>query len=528
MVALRAHRTTLLGLSIFVGAICAWLGAAPPATATITSVSVSNQSLAESQSFSGTVATFSTDDPFDTFSATIDWGDGSTQSGPATLNGNSGSVSGNHTYIEDGTYTLNVTVTESGGSPSVKSASASVTVVEADAALVAVSPITVNEGTSFSGPVAHLIDSGSPDPASKFSATIDWGDGTTTVGTVAGSGGNFTISGSHAYADELANGVIKVKVSEAEGNAAIGVQDQINVKDADTLIAHPLTFPASDGIPFNGTVATFLDTSTTAPASGFTATINWGDGSSTRGTVGWSGAMLTVSGSHTYNSPPASYAVNVELTDDSPGTATANAASTASVSPGKPSAVTQGANAVRINGATLNGTVNPDGDATTYSFQFGKTNAYGSGTRHGTVGSGNSGRQVSASISGLTPGTTYHYRVVAGNSKGTTVGADHTFMTIAVVARLKERRNGTFLVVVNAPGRGTADVVVMAGKTVFGHARRTAKRVGRLTILVHPNRRGRRLIKDHRHHVRLRVIVTFTPQHGPATTSTFRGLHVPA
>jgi hypothetical protein len=528
LVVLKALRTWLIGLAIIIVATCVWLDAAAPAEATITSISVSNQSAAENQSFSGTVATFTTDNPFDTFTFLIDWGDGTQVSGTATLNGDSGSVPGSHTYNEDGTYPLKVTITEAGGTPDTQSASASDAVAETDLVVAAVGPMTIGEGTSFSGPVASFIDS-ALDTASQFSATIDWGDGTTTVGTVSGSAGSFTISGSHTYTDELSNSIINVTVSESVPNGTVGpVQDQINVTEGDTLTADPLTLAASDGVPFTGTVATFSDSSTSTPARDFTATVNWGDGTTTSGLVSRSGETLTVSGNHTYNSPPSNYAVNVQLTDNFPGTATATAPSTANVSAGKPSAVTMGANGVMINGATLNGTVNPNGGATSYSFQYGKTTAYGSTTPSSSVGSGNSGRAVSASLSGLTPGTTYHYRVVATSSAGTSVGVDQTFTTRPLVTRLKGRRDGSFLVVLNAPGPGTVDVVVMAGNEPFGHARVRAKHPGRLKILVPPNRSGRRLIKHHRHHTTFRVTVTFTPQTGRATSITFRGLHLPA
>jgi hypothetical protein len=189
--------------------------------------------------------------------------------------------------------------------------------------------------------------------------------------------------------------------------------------------------------------------------------------------------------------------------------------------------VTQGANGVTINSATLNGTVDPNGDATTYSFQYGTTTAYGSTTPSLSAGSGNSGQAVSASVSRLTPGTTYHYRVVATNAEGTTVGADQTFKTVALVTGLKGRRDGSVLVVVIAPAAGTFDVVVIDGNKVFGHARLKAKHAGRFTILVRPNRRGRRLIEHHHHHITLRVTVTFTLQNGRAVSVTFRGLHLP-
>src|SRR5437763_6961064 len=50
--------------------------------------------------------------------------------------------------------------------------------------------------------VASFTDDNLADTASAFTTTIDWGDGTTTSGTVVGSNGSFTIEGAHTYADE--------------------------------------------------------------------------------------------------------------------------------------------------------------------------------------------------------------------------------------------------------------------------------------------------------------------------------------
>src|SRR5947209_6999861 len=77
--------------------------------------------------------------------------------------------------------------------------------------------------------------------------------------------------------------------------------------------------------------------------------------------------------------------------------------------------------------AVLHGTVNPNGSATTYYFQWGLTTAYGlQSTAHGT-GHGSKPVAVRASARGLIPGTAYHYRLVATNRAGTAVGVDHTF-----------------------------------------------------------------------------------------------------
>jgi phosphodiesterase/alkaline phosphatase D-like protein len=83
--------------------------------------------------------------------------------------------------------------------------------------------------------------------------------------------------------------------------------------------------------------------------------------------------------------------------------------------------------------ATLNGTANPNGAATTCEFEYGTTASYG--TRQAVVtnpGSGTSAVPVRAAISGLTPETLYHYRLDCTNTGGTSPGSDHTFRTLPI------------------------------------------------------------------------------------------------
>ena len=82
--------------------------------------------------------------------------------------------------------------------------------------------------------------------------------------------------------------------------------------------------------------------------------------------------------------------------------------------------------------AKLGALVNPGGIQTTYRFEYGPTSAYGSSTPfpEGSVGEGLESHAVWASASGLAPGSTYHYRVVASNELGTVYGPDQTFTTL--------------------------------------------------------------------------------------------------
>jgi hypothetical protein len=94
-----------------------------------------------------------------------------------------------------------------------------------------------------------------------------------------------------------------------------------------------------------------------------------------------------------------------------------------------PAATTNAASSVTSSGATLNGSVNPRGAATTYRFDYGTSTGYGKSTTAGSAGSGTSAVNESAHLSGLAASTTYHYRIEATNSTGTTYGADKTFTT---------------------------------------------------------------------------------------------------
>ncbi len=96
-----------------------------------------------------------------------------------------------------------------------------------------------------------------------------------------------------------------------------------------------------------------------------------------------------------------------------------------------PSGQAQTPTNITAAGATLNGTVNPNDLSTTVTFEYGTTTSYGS-TEPATQSpvTGNAMVNVSAEISGLLPGTTYHYRVKTVNSIGTTYSEDKTFTTL--------------------------------------------------------------------------------------------------
>ena len=96
---------------------------------------------------------------------------------------------------------------------------------------------------------------------------------------------------------------------------------------------------------------------------------------------------------------------------------------------GSPSIATGAATKLSNTSAVLNGTVNPNGHATQYDFIYGPTTAYGATTVVHKVKSGTKAVAVQITVTGLTPGTTYHYRLNAINSAGAVGGADRSFTT---------------------------------------------------------------------------------------------------
>ena len=94
-----------------------------------------------------------------------------------------------------------------------------------------------------------------------------------------------------------------------------------------------------------------------------------------------------------------------------------------------PAVTTAGTSHVTGTSAILHGTVNPNGSSTTYYFQWGLTNGYGDNGKPQSAGGGIKAIAVQQTAGGLIPGTAYHYRLVATNQSGTTVGADRTFTT---------------------------------------------------------------------------------------------------
>jgi Domain of unknown function (DUF4214)/PKD domain len=146
-------------------------------------------------------------------SATVDWGDGT----PTSTGSISGStVSGSHTYAEEGSYPITVTVDDLDGTFTFGQ-----TATVGDAALSATpASFSVAKKTTFTQTVATFTDANPGADVADFTATIDWGDGQTTAGVISvQTSGGFAVQGGHRY-DAKGTYPVIVQVQDAGGSVA--------------------------------------------------------------------------------------------------------------------------------------------------------------------------------------------------------------------------------------------------------------------------------------------------------------------
>ncbi len=95
-----------------------------------------------------------------------------------------------------------------------------------------------------------------------------------------------------------------------------------------------------------------------------------------------------------------------------------------------PAAATGPVSLIGTSFADVTAAINPNGEATTWAFQYGLTPSYGVQTFGGVVPAGSSPVVVAQQLVGLAPGTTFHYRIVAVHGSVVQYGNDATFLTL--------------------------------------------------------------------------------------------------
>ena len=293
------------------------------------------------------------------YTATIDWGDGTTLDTSATIWGEQSSyaVMGAHTYANPGTYSISITIQDDDGTSVTVNGTASVSTM-----LPSGITFSSSEGVAFADTtIATFTDSNLSTPPTDYSATIDWGDGTAvTTGTISGSSGSFGVAGDHAYS-EGGTFTVTVTVFEAE-DLTFSVASTCNVADP-PLSANFASFSATQGTPLNGQeVATSTDP-VAEDISAYSAVINWGDGSGTdQGVITTATGSLIVSGDHTYQAS-GSFSVGITITDlggsSATVTGTVTVAGAALIGSGTTFSSSEGVLASKVTVATFTDTSEP-------------------------------------------------------------------------------------------------------------------------------------------------------------------------
>jgi hypothetical protein len=162
---------------------------------------------------------------------------------------------------------------------------------------VTATPVSAVEAKPFSGQVATVAVPADAE-ATALDATIEWGDGTTSAGTVDGSGADRTVSGQHTYTYK---GDYAVTVTLADRYGAGTIASATATATVAPRLAAVYAGPPLSPQRFDGVVARFTDAAGETSPSAFAATIDWGDGTSSAGTVAAGASAFTVSGAHVYD-----------------------------------------------------------------------------------------------------------------------------------------------------------------------------------------------------------------------------------
>ena len=160
-----------------------------------------------------------------------------------------------------------------------------------------------------------------PSSSTGLTAVIDWGDTTTSMGTIVGPDPNgvFSVLGTHTYLELPGQGdleneqdavdVYSITATVSSGNSIIAtVMNVANIREeqAGVIFSAQGNFAvaglelATDTLALTGTVATFSALGDDVPASAFKATIDWGDGTTSTGMISGTAPSFTVIGTHTY------------------------------------------------------------------------------------------------------------------------------------------------------------------------------------------------------------------------------------
>ncbi len=373
----------------------------------------------------------------DTFSAVINWGDGTSSVGTIVA----GMVSGSHAFAPGQTYTVTVNVIDDTNNLT-RSTTYQVTMANPIVSVIAGSDQTSDEGSPVSV-MATFTDNGAP---ASHVATINWGDGTITQASESEPGTALDTGAAYGTHDYGKAGDYLVTVSVAEvGFKPISDSLHVTVNNVVPQVNAGPDVAAGVGVPVSVN-ATFSDPG--FPVAGvqetYTATINWGDNTSSQGIVtvtpGTPGVATTgtVTGSHQY-SGDGPYTVTVTVGD---GTGTGS--DTLQVT-GAPAVVTPSVLTLSANEGTL---VNLPVTFTDLGFNYGGTTKAFTALINWGDGTSSTG------IVNVTPGN-------ATTPTQGTISASHTFTTFS-----SSTPTGTFPISIQVTDEGNVTGTATVNATI--------------------------------------------------------------
>ena len=258
-------------------------------------------------SFTGTVASVIGAEQASDLSATIDWGDGSPTSSGTVSGTDPYGITGTHTYSMAGNYTVTISVADSNLN-SISTGTATAMVAQSISLTLTGQSVSATEGAIFNGVVATGTENGI---SGNLSATINWGDGSNSSGTISGTT-SFTVNGSHTYAEE---GTYSIGISVTDNNGhSASATSPAAVNDATLTLTHFVAGPLGHRVA--GLGATFTDADPAGLVADYTATINWGDGTTVtvRVVKNPQGKGFVLAGLHRY-AKPGTYSVTLTVRD---------------------------------------------------------------------------------------------------------------------------------------------------------------------------------------------------------------------
>src|SRR5205823_2482168 len=354
-------------------------------------------------------------------------------------------ASPNHVYLDNGTYSVSLTVTDSKGLASAPSTT-TVTVTNVAPTASLNSPASVVEGSSIALSLTGASDPSSVDGGAGFQYAFDCGDG-------AGYGAFGSANSTTCPTSDNGSRTVRGRIRDKDG----GVSEYtatVSVTNAAPVISS-ITGPTGS-INIGATATVISSFSDAGVTDTHTVLYNWGDGVTTTGSVTESNGSGTTSGSHAYTAP-GSFTVRVTVTDKDGGSASNTTVVT--VANGAPTAVVGGpytgneGSAVSFDGSA---STDPDADVLTYDWNFGDGSTHGSGVRPTHT---------------YTDNGTYTVTLIVSDSRGASSTASSTTATIANIAPTAtfnapaSVNEGSTLTISLSSPRDASSVDVVAGFT---------------------------------------------------------------